>query len=158
MELFKVNGKVHAGKLAASVLVPVIGGSLVGFFATKNAPKDYKQLKKPDFSPPSWVFPAVWTGLYTAMGIARYRVSAKTSERLLSYDIQLGLNFLWSFLFFKWRLRGAAFAEIALLLGMITLTTYEFYQADRIAGSLMIPYAAWVTFALGLNYSIWKMN
>ncbi|OCA88869.1 TspO/MBR family protein [Pseudobacillus wudalianchiensis] len=160
MELLKVNGKINAGKLTANVLLPVVGGSLVGYFATRNAKKEYKRLEKPDFSPPSWVFPTVWTGLYTAMGIARYRAAAKTEkkERLLPYDIQLGLNFLWSFLFFKWNLRGAAFVEIALLLGMITLTAYEFYQLDRTAGNLMIPYAAWVTFALGLNYSIWKMN
>ncbi|MEK4027754.1 TspO/MBR family protein [Pseudobacillus sp. FSL P4-0506] len=160
MELLKVDGKVNVGKLASSVLLPVVGGSIVGFLATRNAKKEYKSLKKPSFAPPSWVFPAAWTGLYTTMGIARYRASAKVEqkERLLSYDIQLGLNFLWSFLFFKWELRGAAFAEIALLLGMITLTAYEFYQLDHTAGNLMIPYAAWVAFALSLNYSMWKMN
>ncbi|OAH54631.1 MULTISPECIES: TspO/MBR family protein [Bacillaceae] len=62
------------------------------------------------------------------------------------------------FQIFKWGLRGTAFVEMAAMLGMITWTTYEFYQVDQLAGHLMVPYIAWVTFALGLNYSIWKRN
>ncbi|OIK13460.1 TspO/MBR family protein [Bacillus sp. MUM 13] len=164
MNIFKVNGRVKTGKLAAHILIPVVGGSLAGILAAKNAKEIYRHLKKPSFSPPSWVFPAVWTGLYTIMGIADYRISAdKTAEKDRKpaqnlYNVQLGLNFLWSFLFFKWGLRGTAFVEIALFLSVLTLTVYEFYQHDKIAGLAMMPYAAWVTFALGLNYSVWKLN
>lgn len=149
-----LNGK----KLAASVLLPVVGGSIIGAVANRNTREDYQHLKKPSFSPPGWVFPVVWTGLYTAMGIAKYRASVRKPTTALSYNIQLGLNFLWSFLFFRWGLRGTAFVEIALMLGAITWTTYEFYQADAVAGMLMMPYVAWVAFALGLNYSIWSLN
>ncbi|WP_046174408.1 TspO/MBR family protein [Domibacillus indicus] len=145
-------------KLATSLLVPVVGGSVIGAIANKGSREEYRGLKKPFFSPPGWVFPVVWTSLYTAMGAAKYRASIKKPETAVPYNIQLGLNFLWSFLFFKWNLRGTAFVEIAVLLGMITWTTYEFYQADAAAGTLMLPYAAWVAFALGLNYSIWSLN
>jgi translocator protein len=76
----------------------------------------------------------------------------------LDYRISadLGLNFLWSFLFFKWGLRGTAFVEIALFLSVLTLTAYEFHPRDKIAGLAMMPYVAWVTFAFGLNYSVWN--
>ncbi|WP_309091197.1 TspO/MBR family protein [Domibacillus sp.] len=107
-------------------------------------------MKKPSFSPPGWVFPVVWTGLYTAMGIAKYRASVRKP----TIALQLGLNFLWSFLFFRCGLRGTAFVEMVLMLGAITWTAYEFHQADTVAGRLMMSYAAWVAFALGLNYSI----
>lgn len=93
------------GKLAKSVLVPVVGGSLVGIFATRNSKEIYDKLKKPAFAPPSWTFPVAWTSLYTIMGIAKYRIASKEKESKfaeLLYDTQLGLNFLWSFLFFKW--------------------------------------------------------
>ncbi len=74
------------------------------------------------------------------------------------YDLQLGLNFLWSFLFFRWGLRGTALVEISLMLASIALTAYEFQKLDNTAGVLMMPYVGWVTFALGLNYSVWKLN
>lgn len=164
VEIVKVNGTVNMKKLMASVLVPVVGGSIIGAIANQHTREKYRKLKKPSFSPPGWVFPVVWTGLYKTMGIAEYRVSAKAKNKaekkkaLIPYEIQLGLNFLWSFLFFKWGMRGTAFVEMAAMLGMITWTTYEFYQVDQLAGHLMVPYIAWVIFALGLNYSIWKQN
>ncbi|MCM3666530.1 tryptophan-rich sensory protein [Mesobacillus subterraneus] len=161
MSILSVDGKMDKGKLVKELLIPVVGGMVTGMIATKNAKEIYSKLKKPDYAPPSWVFPVVWTGLYATMGLANYRVSMKkkpTATANTLYDVQLGLNFLWSFLFFKWKLRGAAFAEIALLLGMITLTTYQYYQKDKIAGRIMVPYVIWVAYALQLNYSMWKLN
>ena len=154
--------RMNYKKLAKSVLIPVVGGSLVGVLATRNSKEIYKDLDKPSFAPPSWVFPVAWTGLYTIMGISKYRVSMKKEGEKktpdLLYDTQLGLNFLWSFLFFKWGLRGTAFIEMATLLTFITLTAFEFYTIDRPAGLAMIPYIAWVTFALGLNFSMFRRN
>lgn len=164
MEFLKVNGKINPGKLALSIMVPVVGGSLAGAFANRNTQEEYAELKRPLFSPPPWVFPLAWTALYTSMGAAKYRAAEKAALKgesgkvLLPYNLQLGLNFLWSFLFFKWRLRGTALAEMFLLLATITWTTYEFYQYDQTAGNLMLPYIAWVIFALGLNSSIWTLN
>jgi translocator protein len=161
MSILSVDGKMDNGKLVKELLIPIVGGMVTGMMATKNAKEIYNKLKKPDYAPSSWVFPVVWTGLYATMGLANYRVSMKkkpTATANTLYDVQLGLNFLWSFLFFKWKLRGAAFAEIALLLGMITLTTYQYYQKDKIAGRMMMPYVIWVAYALQLNYSMWKLN
>ncbi|MGG3892128.1 TspO/MBR family protein [Metabacillus fastidiosus] len=163
MNILEVNGKIDFKKLSMSMLIPIAGGAAVGLLANRNSQKQYKKLKQPSFAPPAWVFPVVWTGLYATMGIARYRALAKAEKgekrkAAIPYDIQLGLNFLWSFLFFKWGLRGTAFIEIALLFSMITLTTYQFSQIDKTAGVLMLPYIGWVAFALGLNYSIWQLN
>jgi len=165
MELLQVNGHINKKKLALSILIPVIGGSITGWIANKNAQEKYKKLKQPSFSPPGAVFPIVWTVLYTTMGIAKYRVDQKTkylirdtSPAIPLYDLQLGLNFLWSFLFFRWGLRGTALVEISIMLASIALTAYEFQQVDKTAGALMIPYVGWVTFALGLNYAVWKLN
>ena len=99
------------------------------------------------------------------MGVAKYHVDQKTKKprqdsaaAIPSYDLQLGLNFLWPFLFFRWGLRGTALIEISVMLACILLTTYEFQQVDKKAGALMVPYAGWVAFALGLNYAVWKLN
>jgi translocator protein len=41
---------------------------------------------------------------------------------------------------------------------MITITTYQYYQKDKIAGRLMMPYVGWVAYAMGLNYGVWRLN
>lgn len=156
--------KNNKWKLVTSVAIPVIGGSILGGIATKSAKEKYSKLEQPTFAPPGWAFPVAWTTLYTTMGIAKYIFDKKPSIKDIDkygdavYSAQLGLNFLWSFLFFKWNLRGTALIEAALLLSGVTLTTYFFYQKSKVAGSLMIPYIGWVSFALGLNYSIWQLN
>ncbi|MEK3973568.1 TspO/MBR family protein [Psychrobacillus sp. FSL K6-1267] len=164
MELLKINGELDKKKLAISILVPIIGGSVTGWLANRNAQKKYKKLKQPSFAPPAPVFPIVWTSLYAIMGLAKYRADQKVEQEdsdsptIPFYDLQLGLNFLWSFLFFRWGLRGTALIEMTILLGAIAMTAYEFQKKDTTAGALMIPYIGWVTFALGLNYSVWKLN
>ena len=62
---------MNYGKLAKSVWLPVVGGSLVGIFATRNSKEIYDKHEKPSFAPPSWTFPVAWTSLYTIMGIAK---------------------------------------------------------------------------------------
>ncbi|WP_153731677.1 TspO/MBR family protein [Sporosarcina obsidiansis] len=164
MELLHVNKTVNWKNLTRSVLIPVVGGSIVGWLANRNTQEQYAQLEKPSFSPPGAVFPVAWTALYTMMGIANYRVEQKQEQLKRKdsaaqlYDVQLGLNFLWSFLYFKWNLRGTALVEMTILLGAIAMTAYEFNKTDRTAGALMVPYIGWVLFALTLNYSTWKLN
>lgn len=151
-------------KLAATIAVPVLGGSIFGLIATKSAKAEFQALKKPKFAPPSWVFPVAWTTLYTTMGLAKYKFDLQPKSKKLercgntAYTTQLGLNFLWSFLFFRWNLRGTALLEAAMLWAAVTLTTYYFYQKSLVAGTWMIPYIGWVSFALGLNYSMWQLN
>ncbi|WP_391207094.1 TspO/MBR family protein [Psychrobacillus sp. L4] len=164
MDILSVDGNINKKRLALSILVPVIGGSVTGWLANRRAQEKYKKLKQPSFAPPGAVFPIVWTSLYTLMGIAKYRTDEKLNwkkENSLAvplYDLQLGLNFLWSFLFFRWGLRGTALIEMTALLALIALTAYEFQKVDKTAGALMVPYIGWVTFALGLNYAVWKLN
>lgn len=164
MEFLKVDGRLNKKRLALSILVPVVGGSVTGWLANRNAQSKYKKLIQPSFAPPAPIFPIVWTSLYTIMGIAKYRADEKvkhTKENTPAiplYELQLGLNFLWSFLFFRWGLRGTALIEMTAMLAAIALTAYEFQKVDNTAGALMVPYIGWVAFALGLNYAIWKLN
>lgn len=71
---------------------------------------------------------------------------------------QWALNALWTPIFFGLQQPGWAFAEICLLIVLIVLTIRAFVPVDRLAGVLMLPYAAWVGFAAVLNLAIWRMN
>jgi benzodiazapine receptor len=161
--IFKVNGKKSIIALLISVLIAQGIGLLSGFLSM-NSSKAYENFNKPTFSPPGWVFPVVWTVLFFLMAIAAYRIWMKgksgedVSKALILYGIQLFLNFLWSIIFFRYRLYAIAFLELLVLLVFILLTTFEFYRIDKTAGYLMIPYIAWVSFAGVLNYTIWMLN
>lgn len=151
-------------KLLTSIAVPLIGGAIVGALATTSAKAKYRNMQTPTFSPPSWAFPVAWTSLYTLMGVAKYQFDKQPKTSNLqtagnaTYTTQLGFNFLWSFLFFRWNLRGTALVDAPLLWTAVTLNTYYFYRGSNLAGSLMIPYTGWMTYAVALNYATWKMN
>ena len=56
-----------------------LGWVLLSFAATLpgavSPPGDwYQSLAKPDWTPPGWVFPVVWTTLYVLMGTAAWMV------------------------------------------------------------------------------------
>lgn len=162
-EMYKGKGKKHIAALIASIAIAEGTGALSAFLGmTKGV--SYENLTKPSFSPPAWVFPVVWIILYFLMAVAAYRIwmygrEGKGTRRSLKlYDIQLILNFLWTIIFFRLGLFGAAFIELLILLVLILLTTFEFYKEDKISAYLMIPYIAWTAFAGVLNCAIWMLN
>jgi tryptophan-rich sensory protein len=123
-------------------------------------------LSKPFFAPPNWLFGPAWTVLFLLMAVAFYLVwlkwPAKEAKMAMAlYLAQLTLNVLWNYLFFGLQSPTGmllALAEIIVLLAMIALMTYRFYQVDKRAGYLMVPYLLWVTFATCLNAAIWLLN
>jgi tryptophan-rich sensory protein len=123
----------------------------------------YDALNKPSWNPPGWIFGPVWTLLYTLMGIAAWQIwrkygFSKAKISLSFFLIQLALNGLWSQLFFNFQNPGAAFFEIIILLIAIIITSVLFFQKQKSAGWLMLPYILWVGFATLLNGTIWMIN
>ena len=148
-----------AGFAAACLAVAAVGG------AVTSLPVDgwYRDLTKPAFNPPDWLFAPVWTALYLTMALAAWRVwrhrpSARRRTALRLFVAQLALNLLWSCLFFGLSAVGAALVEIVALLAAIVATGVAFARIDAVAGWLMVPYAAWVSFAVALNAAIWWLN
>lgn len=41
---------------------------------------------------------------------------------------------------------------------LVNATMRAFYSVNAVAGWLMLPYLAWTTFALVLNWAIWRKN
>ncbi len=123
----------------------------------------YAGLRKPVWTPPGWVFGPVWTALYLMMAVAAWRVWLagpwrRTAWPLGLFAVQLVLNVLWSVLFFGLQMPGAALVEIVVLWAAILATTVAFFRHSRPAGGLMIPYLAWVSLAVTLNFELWRLN
>lgn len=137
----------------------VVGGGLAIGYAT--APGNwYRHLAKPSFNPPNWVFAPVWTALYVMIAVGGWRVwrvnAAGGAMKL--WWLQLGLNFLWSPVFFAAHRIGLAFAVILVMLVAIVAFIAVSWRQERIAAWLFVPYAAWVAFATTLNGSILALN
>ena len=141
-----------------------LGAASLGAWATTPEIDGwYRTLAKPSWNPPNWVFGPVWTTLFLMMAISAWLIwkpgGFRAAWRPLSYFmIQLGLNVAWSWIFFFAHAPGWAFVEILFLWVAIGVTTVSFFQLQKIAGWLLLPYWAWVTFAALLNFVIWRMN
>lgn len=120
----------------------------------------YRGLSKPRWTPPDWLFPVAWTVLYLSMSVAAARVAmtAGSGQALAFWSVQIALNTLWTPVFFGLRRIGAGLVIIFLLWLAVAATMVAFWQVDRIAGALFLPYLAWVTVAGLLNRSVWYRN
>jgi len=156
--------KVNVLRLLVSIIICQFAGAIGAIFTSSSLESWYLLLEKPVFNPPSWVFFPVWTTLYTLMGISLYLVWEKGLQQkevkvgIFLFGLQLGLNILWSFLFFGLQSPYHAFLEILLLWLAILLTAIQFWKISKVASMLLIPYLLWVSFAALLNYQIWVLN
>jgi benzodiazapine receptor len=144
--------------LVLFILLVVGGGSLIG--ATNTPGEWYAALAKPPFNPPNWIFAPVWTTLYVMIAVAGWRIwrQARTGGAMTAWWLQMGLNFLWSPVFFTLQSVGLALAVIVALLAAIVAFIVLAWDRDRPAALLFLPYAAWVGFATLLNASIFLLN
>ncbi len=147
--------------LVISILIPVGVGAAASFL-TRNSMDVYEKLNQPPLSPPSWIFPVVWTILYVLMGISAYLIyrsdSPTKKSALRIYAAQLLVNFLWTIIFFNLEMYLLSFIWLLLLLVLIILMIVSFSRINKTAACLQIPYLLWVTFAGYLNLGIYLLN
>ena len=135
----------------------------VGAVASVRANMFYQELSRPEWAPPAWIFGPVWSVLYLLMAIAAWFVWRQHGFResgmaLWLFIAQLTANALWSWLFFSWHNGAWAFYEILILWVLLLCTVASFWCLRSLAGALLLPYLAWVTFATALCFAIWRLN
>jgi benzodiazapine receptor len=150
-------------KLALCITIPLLIGGISGFATATSINDWYVSINKPSFNPPNYLFGPVWTTLYILMGISFFMILQSPANEFRKkavaiFCIQLLLNFCWSFIFFKFQLLGLAFIEIILIWLSIITMIIIFFEINKKAALLQIPYLLWVSFASVLNGSIWFLN
>ncbi len=145
-------------RLIISVLIPVGLGTIVGLLTSSS----YNDMIQPNFAPPGIVFPIVWSILYTLMGVSAYIIdrsgSYSSKEAMTVYYAQLGINLLWSFIFFTFKAYLLGFIWILLLIILVICMIKRFYEINKVSGLIQIPYLIWLIFAAVLNFSIFTLN
>ena len=152
-------------RIIVVLMTCLVVGYLSGMVTRDSITTWYPTLVKPSFNPPNWIFAPVWTILYIMMGVAggmvwnRMEQDAESVKKaFMFFIIQLALNAIWSLLFFYLHNPFLSLIEIVLLWLLIFETYTQFKKIDKVAGMLLIPYLAWVSFAMVLNGSIWWLN
>lgn len=141
------------------ILIPVIVGGIIGLII--NPFINYGSLNKPPLAPPGILFSIIWPILYVLMGISYGILKSKKlvdSKISIVYYVQLGINALWSIFFFllKWKL--FSFIWILVLDVIVIYMIVLFYQKNKVAGILQVPYLLWILFASYLNIAIYVLN
>ena len=161
MEGFKVY---EIPKLMVSIIIVLIVGAIGSVATSPQIPVWYATLARPAWAPPNWLFPVVWTILYILIGISLFLVWRKGLESkqakvaLVVFAVQLGLNLLWSLVFFGLHSIAGGLVIILMLWMAILANIIVFYRISRWAGLILLPYLVWVSIASYLNYSIYLLN
>lgn len=157
----KILSNINKKSLIINIAIPLLTGGLSALI-TGGGFKDYSDVVKPAFSPPSWMFPVVWTVLYILMGISSYLVWERDESKKRSptaiYAVQLFLNFMWPIFFFSFNAYLFSLIWLLLLWAFVLAMIVEFYKVSKLAGLLQVPYLIWLTFAAYLNLGVFLLN
>tara|TARA_Y100000389_G_scaffold46034_1_gene40913 strand:- start:110 stop:607 length:498 start_codon:yes stop_codon:yes gene_type:complete len=153
------------------IFIPIIIGMGIGaIYSSKWKEEKYKNLIKPKFNPPNYIFGIVWPILYLLIGLS-YSNSLynKFSLNKLNYFIipviALIFNFLYTPVFFgnNGLLYGFIVVILSLFFAILTFIQFQFYDnsywfTKHKTAYLLIPYILWLIFASYLSYNIYIFN
>jgi tryptophan-rich sensory protein len=145
-------------------LLHVIGGASGAPIVAKATKPGgwYKKIDLPEWTPPDRLFAPVWTTLYACMGVSAARVASTqitpVSLPMVLWGVHMFLNLIWANVFFGMkRLRMGMWINSALVVTLAVIIPI-FYQHNPVSAYLLLPYAAWLSFATFLNNSVCKRN
>jgi len=157
--------KIDYKKLTVAIIISHLAGAIGSFFTINSVETWYQMINRPAFTPPDWLFGPVWFLLYTLMGIALYNIwqirwfkKKRAQFAIKLFYVQLVVNTLWSVVFFGLQNPIAALGVIVLLFGLVVWMMSMFWSLDKKSGYLLVPYVAWLSYALVLNAGIALLN
>jgi benzodiazapine receptor len=145
--------------LGLCCLVAVIGARI----AAPQIHSWYSHLTKPHHNPSTLLFAPAWIIFYSVMGVAAWltwRVPKANlrGDALVLFSIQLILNLAWVVAFFALhRLLVAAVILLAVWFALV-FTTILFWLVRRTAGALVLFCLVLLSYAVGLNLVLLRLN
>ena len=148
--------------IIAAILWAVILGGAGGLLTDIGS--WYRDLKKPSWQPPDWLFGPAWTiilGLAAWSAILAWDEAATPSGQAVILSVY-GANFLfhllWSPLFFRYQRPDWALVEVVFLWLSVVAMLVVNWSFAPLAGAMILPYFLWVSFAAVLNGKIVQLN
>ncbi len=147
--------------IAAVLWAVILGGA--GGILTEIGPW-YRNLKKPSWQPPDWLFGPAWTvilGLAAWAAVLSWDAAADEAGRMTVIALfasNFVCHFLWSPLFFTRKRPDWALVEVVPLWLSVLALCAMLREFSVLASWLIVPYLAWVSFAACLNLAIVRLN
>jgi len=141
------------------LFLPLIIGGIIGLLTSNSI--NYNTLVKPPLSPPSILFPIVWTIIYLLMGLSYFIIKKTNSSNNkidFIYYLQLFVNAMWSIIFFVFEWRFFSIIWIIILDILVIYMIYLFYKKVKLSAYLNLLYLAWILFATYLTTAIYILN
>lgn len=124
----------------------------------------YRDLRKPPWNPPNWMFAPAWTlilGLAACAGVLAWDHAHDDASRvriLALFAVNIVFQCLWSPLFVTLRRPDLALFEAMLLWLSVLALMIGLAPLSATASVLLAPYLLWVSFAVFLNLVIVRLN
>ncbi|MCX7283150.1 MAG: tryptophan-rich sensory protein [Novosphingobium sp.] len=147
--------------IAAVLWAVILGGA--GGLLTDIGPW-YRNLKKPSWQPPDWLFGPAWTiilGLAAWAAVLAWDGAVDEAGRMrviVLFAVNFVFHFLWSPLFFARQKPDWALIEVPFLWASVLALTIGLREFSVLASWLVVPYLVWVSFAAILNIAIVRLN
>lgn len=156
-----LSGRRWQPVAVAALAAMVVAG--LGASATDIGPW-YYSLRKPWWQPPDWLFGPAWTLIYGLIALAGVKAWNAARDRRQGlrivgvFALNALLNVLWSELFFHFQRPDWALIEVVAFWLSILVLIVTAASVSPVAGWLLVPYLAWVTFAGVLNLAVVRLN
>jgi len=127
----------------------------------------YNSLIKPSWTPPDWVFPAMWFTLWTLQAVAvivmlaSERDGASSNAKRVAVAVfvaQFVISIAWQAVVFGPGRLALAAVWLVGATTLVLITVVLFGRISRVAGLLMAPTFAWMCVATALGWTLWKLN
>lgn len=147
--------------IAAIAWAVLLGGA--GGLLTTIGPW-YRNLRKPTWQPPDWLFGPAWTlilGLAAWAAVLAWNGAPDDAARrtiIILYSVNFICHLLWSPLFFTLRRPDWSLFEVVFLWGSVLAMAIALRPYSVEASWMIVPYLVWVSFAACLNFVIVRLN
>lgn len=155
------NNKIKPYQLLIPVITVLV--TFLGSQLTNVGLKDwYFLIEKPAWTPPGSTIGMVWTVIFILTALSAFIVYSKKPKNIRAittlFMINAGLNIFWSALFFVFHALQIATIEAGVLALSVVALIINIWPVSKVASLLLIPYAAWVSFATYLTYMVSSIN
>lgn len=146
-----------------SLILVLVTAAFCSYFNRIGMQNFYSDIKLSALTPPNIVFPFVWAVLYILLTMAFYFVLNNADKTLIRpaatlFTFNMFLQVLWTFVFFYNAYFFSGFMVLIILDFAGALLVWAFYQINRTAGLMLIPYFLWLLFATYLNWAVVLLN
>ena len=122
----------------------------------------FKERRRPWWTPPPLAFPLIWTTIAFLRSISTAMVFRSTGTLLclpiFAFFGHLSIGDTWNTINNVEKRLGTATLGVFFVWASAVYTTLLYYETLPLAGKVLAPSCAWLTVAMFLVYSIWRLN